>query len=399
MSKLDKLEQFNFMPDAEQTARNNRNLSEMFRGALTDYEYLPLGEVAFNEENDYAESDNEESIRKLADDIRRNGLLHNIVVSHIAPGKYKLLSGERRLRAYQLLEKETGEEKYRTIYALVKRNLTPTQELIILDAANLQTRGTPAEEKKLRKAGLRFIENLKTEFGISDEEAIRLTKEYSDVTGKTIDRNILLERDLDKALLALLDAGEISKNDAIVFAQLDAQTQIQIAAALRSARADGEAALQQKSSELSEMTKENKTLKEDLERREGELTRIKAELETAQGAAKLMLEQQRALYEQSVTRAKNRLQENKRAIEAAGKGSAETNAEKTERTLRAELILDMSRAVKKLELGVIPLAGKITAERLQLVDEVGRQTLLLRLREAQSRLQATIDLLETQKYK
>ncbi|MBQ7338316.1 MAG: ParB N-terminal domain-containing protein [Clostridia bacterium] len=397
MSKLDKLEQFNFMPDAEQTARNNRNLSEMFRGALTDYEYLPLGEVAFNEENDYAESDNEESIRKLADDIRRNGLLHNIVVSHIAPGKYKLLSGERRLRAYQLLEKETGEEKYRTIYALVKRNLTPTQELIILDAANLQTRGTPAEEKKLRKAGLRFIENLKTEFGISDEEAIRLTKEYSDVTGKTIDRNILLERDLDKALLALLDAGEISKNDAIVFAQLDAQTQIQIAAALRSARADGEAALQQKSSELSEMTKENKTLKEDLERREGELTRIKAELETAQGAAKLMLEQQRALYEQSVTRAKNRLQENKRAIEAAGKGSAETNAEKTERTLRAELILDMSRAVKKLELGVIPLAGKITAERLQLVDEVGRQTLLLRLREAQSRLQATIDLLETQK--
>ena len=397
MSKLDKLEQFNFMPDAEQTARNNRNLSEMFRGALTDYEYLPLGEVAFNEENDYAESDNEESIRKLADDIRRNGLLHNIVVSHIAPGKYKLLSGERRLRAYQLLEKETGEEKYRTIYALVKRNLTPTQELIILDAANLQTRGTPAEEKKLRKAGLRFIENLKTEFGISDEEAIRLTKEYSDVTGKTIDRNILLERDLDKALLALLDAGEISKNDAIVFAQLDAQTQIQIAAALRSARADGEAALQQKSSELSEMTKEHKTLKEDLERREGELTRIKAELETAQGAAKLMLEQQRALYEQSVTRAKNRLQENKRAIEAAGKGSAETNAEKTERTLRAELILDMSRAVKKLELGVIPLAGKITAERLQLVDEVGRQTLLLRLREAQSRLQATIDLLETQK--
>jgi hypothetical protein len=44
---------------------------------------------------------------------------------------------------------------------------------------------------------------------------------------------------------------------------------------------------------------------------------------------------------------------------------------------------------------VIPLAGKITAERLQLVDEVGKQTLLMRLREAQSRLQATIDLLES----
>ena len=65
--------------------------------------------------------------------------------------------------------------------------------------------------------------------------------------------------------------------------------------------------------------------------------------------------------------------------------------------MRAELILDMSRAVKKLELGVIPLAGKITTQRLQLVDEVGKQTLLLRLREAQSRLQDVIDLLEGKK--
>ena len=183
MGKLDKLEKLNFMPDAEQTARNNSNLSEMFRGALTDYEHLPLTEIVFNPENDYADHDDEESIRKLADDIRRNGLLHNIVVSQTAPHEYKLLSGERRLRAYRLLESETGEEKYHTIYALIKRSLTPTQELIILDAANLQTRGTPAEEKKLRKAGMRFIENLKREFGISDEEAIRLTKEYSDVTG------------------------------------------------------------------------------------------------------------------------------------------------------------------------------------------------------------------------
>jgi hypothetical protein len=126
MGKLNKLEQFNFMPDAEQTARNNRNLSEMFSGALTDYQYLPLSEIIFNPENDYAESDQPESIRKLADDILRNGLLHNIVVSLVAPHQYKLLSGERRLRAYRLLFEQTGEEKYRTIYALVKRNLTPT---------------------------------------------------------------------------------------------------------------------------------------------------------------------------------------------------------------------------------------------------------------------------------
>jgi hypothetical protein len=315
----------------------------------------------------------------------------------VAPHQYKLLSGERRLRAYRLLFEQTGEEKYRTIYALVKRNLTPTQELIILDAANLQTRGTPAEEKKLRKAALRFIENLKTEFSISDDEAVRLTKEYTDVTGKTIDRNVTLERDLDKSLLALLDSGEISKNDALAFAALEGEVQTQIAAALLFAKQQGEAALQQKTGEMAEMTKENRALKEDLERRATELVRIKAELETAQGAAKLMLEQQQAMYEQSLSRTQKRLHENKKSIAAAGKGSAAESPEATERTLRAELILDMSRAVKKLELGVIPLAGKITAQRMQLVDEVGKQTLLIRLREAQSRLQDVIDLLEGKK--
>ena len=390
MSKLDKLERFSFMPDGEQTARNNRNLSEMFRGAVTDYEFLPVDSIIYNPDNDYAESDNEESIRKLADDIARNGLLHNIVVSEIASGSYKLLSGERRLRAYRLLGSETGDEKYATIYALIKRSLTPTQEQIILDAANLQTRGIPTEEKRFRKAGLRFIENLKREFGISDEEAIRMTKEYSDANAKTIDRNILLERDLDKSLLALLDAGEISKNDALVFAQLDEQTQQQIATALIAAREQGSAALAQKSGELSEITKENRTLREDLARQQSELNQIKAELETAQGATQRLLEQQKALYEQSLAKTRSRIRANKRAIADHAGGDHQA----TERTIRAELILDMSRAVKKLELGVIPLSGKITPERLVLVDPIGRETLLARLKEAQTRLQMVIDLFD-----
>jgi hypothetical protein len=268
------------------------------------------------------------------------------------------------------------------------------QEQIILDAANLQTRGVPTEEKRFRKAGLRFIENLKKEFGISDEEAIRLTKEYSDANAKTIDRNVLLERDLDKALLALLDAGEISKNDAIAFAQLDESMQQQIAAALSAAREQGAAVLAQTSSELSEITKENKTLREDMARQQTELNRIKAELETAQGAAQRMLEQQRALYEQTLEKTRSRIRENKRAIAARTKKAGATTGEDTERTLRAELILDMSRSVKRLEMSVIPLSGKISSERLLLVDPVGKETLYLRLKEAQARLQLILDRFE-----
>ena len=53
----------------------------------------------------YRELDTEEDIALLADDIRRAGLLHNLVVfpKTGVGGKYVLLSGERRLRALRLL--------------------------------------------------------------------------------------------------------------------------------------------------------------------------------------------------------------------------------------------------------------------------------------------------------
>ena len=57
-------------------------------------------------------SDNGEDIEILAEDIKRNGLLHNLVVfPEQEDGKtvYVLLSGERRYRALMLLQ-ECGQE-------------------------------------------------------------------------------------------------------------------------------------------------------------------------------------------------------------------------------------------------------------------------------------------------
>ena len=78
-------------------------LQNMIEGEQAEYQYIQINNIEFNKNNDYANEDSFESVKDLANDIQRNGLLHNIVVSLTPEGRYKLLSGERRLRAYQYL--------------------------------------------------------------------------------------------------------------------------------------------------------------------------------------------------------------------------------------------------------------------------------------------------------
>lgn len=234
MSKKSKLEAMNFMPDIEQASINNQNLKEMFTWGTQEYAFLSLDSIQFNPDNDYASEDTQDSIQMLAEDIERNGLLHNIVVSLLPSGKYKVLSGERRVRAYRYLLDTTHHANYQSIYALIKKGLTDRQERIILDAANLQTRGTGKEEKRYRKAGVRFIENLRLEFSITEQEAIQLAKEYLPKKEKTIDRNLELEKKLTPELLSLLDSGILSKNEAVRFLPLSSTLQHSAAVAIHS---------------------------------------------------------------------------------------------------------------------------------------------------------------------
>ncbi len=48
-----------------------------------------------------------EELKELADSIAKQGLMQPIAVRKIAEGKYQIISGERRFRAFHLLKKET----------------------------------------------------------------------------------------------------------------------------------------------------------------------------------------------------------------------------------------------------------------------------------------------------
>lgn len=123
------------------------------------FETVSFDNIEYNSVNDYSMT----SIEELADNIKKNGLLHNIVLSKQKNGKYKILAGERRTRAIRLLH-EQEPESWMTTEALVYEGLTERQEKIIMDSSNLQSRGNGGNEVQLRKATNRYIENMKAEY-------------------------------------------------------------------------------------------------------------------------------------------------------------------------------------------------------------------------------------------
>jgi len=100
-SKLDRLQKKGFKV-------NEAALSKIARGDQEpggEYSEININDIEENPDNAlYRELDTEEDIALLADDIRRAGLLHNLVVfpKTGVGGKYVLLSGERRLRAARM---------------------------------------------------------------------------------------------------------------------------------------------------------------------------------------------------------------------------------------------------------------------------------------------------------
>lgn len=191
----------------------------LYKGA--EYKTVDIDLIDYNEENDYEAS----HIEELADDIKRNGLLHNLVVTPKENGRYKLLAGERRLRAIRLLNENGAGDKYKNIAVLVIPNLTPRKEEIIMDSSNLHARSAGGNEEQLRKATNRYMDNIKEEYGLTEKEALKATTELYSGSGNTIRTNRTIGKGLNEQFTAELDSGNIEKGDAAVIAQMSEDAQ------------------------------------------------------------------------------------------------------------------------------------------------------------------------------
>jgi len=220
---------------------NNNNAGAFYNDLLNakhkiEYESrdISLFNIRTNPDNEiFREIDDDEDIRILADDIKRNGLLHNLVMfpSTEEGGEvYVLLSGERRYRALKLLVEE-GDTSWQIVRNcnVITTELSDNEKKVLLYSANLQVRGGLNDEAVRRKAVSEFIECLQEEpYNMNRVDALKAIKSVSSVNPKTIDRDARLEDKLRGTLKELLDAKFLSRSECESYLRFDDEKQEEI---------------------------------------------------------------------------------------------------------------------------------------------------------------------------
>lgn len=213
---------------------NNNNAGAFYNDLLNakhkiEYESrdISLFNIRTNPDNEiFREIDDDEDIRILADDIKRNGLLHNLVMfPSTEEGRevYVLLSGERRYRALKLLVEE-GDTSWQIVRNcnVITTEISDNEKKVLLYSANLQVRGGLNDEAVRRKAVSDFIECLQKEpYNMNRVDALKAIKSVSSVNPKTIDRDARLEDKLKGSLKELLDAKFLSRSECESYLRFD----------------------------------------------------------------------------------------------------------------------------------------------------------------------------------
>ena len=122
------------------------NLATQNRAELAyELREIALQDIELNPDNAiFRQLDTDEDVETLANDIDRNGLMHNLVVYPRTDGKqtkYVLLSGERRYKALNYLQAR-GDAKWNTVKncRVVTTPLSDNEKKVMLLSANLQVR-------------------------------------------------------------------------------------------------------------------------------------------------------------------------------------------------------------------------------------------------------------------
>ena len=122
-------------------SQNVKKANEIEAKNNFNVQYIDIKEIERNKKNFYEIV----NVDELAEDIKMNGLNHNLVVRKLDNGKYELISGERRYTALTQLVEQGNE-----IFALVPCKVIEANDIdseIILIQANAQTREFTEIEK------------------------------------------------------------------------------------------------------------------------------------------------------------------------------------------------------------------------------------------------------------
>ena len=201
-------------------------LKQMQANSTYNFKFIPKEKITPNEKNKKYSQDN---IEALSESIIVNGLRHNLsVIPDSNTDMFRIVSGERRFHAINLMDDKTYKELFPTGIPckVEKSNISEIDEEIMLISANHDIRETSVEEKRWEIRRLKELYEAKKLSG----EITNISKEIAkqlNISQRQAIKYVNAEK-LIPELSDLLNQNGISLEDANKFSRLDEWAQLKI---------------------------------------------------------------------------------------------------------------------------------------------------------------------------
>lgn len=315
-------------------SKNTRKVEEFQAKENFKIEYINIDRIRRNEKNFYEIVD----IEALAEDIKLNGLNHNLVVRKLDNDMYELISGERRYTALNKLVNE-GNKEFNLVPCKVIESNDIDSEIILIQA-NAQSRELTEVEKLTQVERLQELYKIKKKNGekvpgkirdiIANDLKLSPTQvgRYERINNKLIPE---LKAVIEQGNLTIANASEFSslseENQRVILNIIDDKTNmskqeaIDLKNKLKKIEEEKELELkrleEEKKNQVSKLKSENENLKKKLdsnnieeERKEIE-GQIKIEFEEKLRNEKVILEEElKSKYDKKIEDITNEVKEN-----------------------------------------------------------------------------------------
>lgn len=201
-------------------SQNVKKANEIEAKSNFNVQYIDIKDIERNKKNFYEIV----NVDELAEDIKMNGLNHNLVVRKLDNGKYELISGERRYTALTKLVEEGNK-----IFALVPCKVIEANDIdseIILIQANAQTRELTEIEKLEQVKRLTELYKTKKKNGEKVPGKIReIIANDLKLSSTQVGRYERINKNLIPELSDILKSGGLTIANASEFASLSEENQ------------------------------------------------------------------------------------------------------------------------------------------------------------------------------
>ena len=295
-------------------------LKQMQATSNYNFKFIPKEKIIPNEKNKNYSQDN---IEALSESIIVNGLRHNLSVIYDPENdKYRIISGERRYHAIDLMDTATYNELFPTGIPckVEKTDISEIDEEIMLISANHDIRETTIEEKRWEIRRLKELYETKKMKG----EITNISKEIArqlNISQRQAIKYVNAEK-LIPELSDLLNQNGISLEDANKFSRLDEWAQLKIVELLNAKGTVDSEELESIKKISEEKELENQSNRLELEKTKKKLAERDKSIEALEHRIELLLNEiqvkpQENLEEeiQYITTAKNKAEREKQRLE------------------------------------------------------------------------------------